>query len=283
MKFLVLLACLVALASAAPRSRSYKSRVAVQERRLYVDPLPSAPRHTPRIVGGEPAEPNEFPHQVGVFIDGSGFCGGSLISPNWVLTAGHCVQGARSWEVRAGAHYIQGINADHEESKTTTVAKLHENYIAAVIRNDIALLYFADPFDFETTGNVGAVKLADQESDAQPGDTVTASGWGRPSDSDPGISNVLRKVDVEVITNALCAQTYGSAIVTAGNICTDATGGQGTCNGDSGGPLTTLEGDEYVTYGITSFGSSAGCESGAPAAFSRVAFFRDWIRTNSGV
>jgi len=47
----------------------------------------------PRIVNGYPASRGDFPHQASVTIDGSSFCGGSLISENYVLTAAHCAQG----------------------------------------------------------------------------------------------------------------------------------------------------------------------------------------------
>ena len=49
--------------------------------------------------------------------------------------------------------------------------------------------------------------------------------------------------------------------------------------GDSGGPLTF----NGVHVGLTSFGSSRGCESGAPDAFTRTSYFRDWIREKTGV
>lgn len=49
-----------------------------------------------KIVGGHQAEPGQFPYQVGMYIQMDSkevFCGGSLISPNYVLTAAHCTLG----------------------------------------------------------------------------------------------------------------------------------------------------------------------------------------------
>merc|ERR1712130_1009282 len=68
------------------------------------------------------------------------------------------------------------------------------------------------------------------------GSMVTVTGWGKPSDSAGGISPVLREVrDIPVITNSDCNDVYG--IVGDGVVCIDTTGGRGSCNGDSGGPL----------------------------------------------
>jgi secreted trypsin-like serine protease len=43
-----------------------------------------------KIIGGSVATAGQFPYQVGIFLDGTGFCGGSLIAPDVVLTAAHC-------------------------------------------------------------------------------------------------------------------------------------------------------------------------------------------------
>merc|ERR1712168_714306 len=92
--------------------------------------------------------------------------------------------------------------------------------------------------------------------DVNVGDTVTPTGWGLDSDSAGSISEVLRQVDVPIMSNSACDAVYG--IVGDGQICIDTSGGKGTCSGDSGGPLNYYG----TTYGITSFGAAAGCEAG---------------------
>merc|ERR1712154_521187 len=82
-----------------------------------------------------------------------------------------------------------------------------------------------------------------------------------------------------------CADYYGS-IIYSGIMCIDAAGGKGVCNGDSGGTLNirqTEGGNKWTQVGVTSFVSSAGCESGNPHGFSRVAEHLEWIETVTGL
>merc|ERR1712122_260774 len=51
-----------------------------------------------KIVGGVEATPHEFPWQVGLFFDGY-FCGGTIISEKYILTAAHCADGVFSHEL----------------------------------------------------------------------------------------------------------------------------------------------------------------------------------------
>lgn len=60
--------------------------------KIYVDPIGPVPEiPMQRVVGGEVAPRNGFPYQVALIINNAGFCGGSIISDQWVLTAAHCV------------------------------------------------------------------------------------------------------------------------------------------------------------------------------------------------
>jgi secreted trypsin-like serine protease len=72
-------------------------------------------------------------------------------------------------------------------------------------------------------------------------------------------------------------------ILTATNIVTF----QYNClalQGDSGGPLSYLESDGiYTQVGIVLFSSSAGCQAGYPAVFTRVSSYLSWISVNTGL
>jgi len=233
---------------------------------------PLGPVKSSRIVGGVEASPHSWPHQVALFIDDMYFCGGSLISNQWVLTAAHCMDGAGFVEVVMGAHNIR----NQESTQVSMISRsffTHESWNSFTLKNDIALIKLPSLVSFN--GNIQAVSLP--TTDVSVGTIVTPTGWGKPSDNAFGTSDVLRQVNVPIMSNTDCNNIYG--VVTSGNICIDSTGGKGTCNGDSGGPLNHAG----KTYGITSFGSSAGCEKGYPDAFTRVTHYLDWIQAKTGI
>ncbi|XP_059479425.1 brachyurin-like [Neocloeon triangulifer] len=272
----VLIACLF-LVAAAQATEWAKVRPVYKTRPGLRPVIPG------KIIGGGVATLGQFPYQAGVTIDFGGFCGGSLISESVALTAAHCIDGAFIWEVVLGA---QNINDNSEPTRQTFVsqnAQLHENYNPNTINNDIGIINLGG---VASGAGISPVRLPSrsQVGTTFTGDRVRVSGWGRFSDSNPSISPELKFVDVTVLANADCASYYGN-IINDSKICVDTNGGtEGTCNGDSGGPLVVTESDGEVTeIGIVSFGSSAGCESGAPAAFTRVTEYLDWLEANAGV
>ncbi|KAK7071888.1 hypothetical protein SK128_021709 [Halocaridina rubra] len=233
---------------------------------------PNGPPRNSRIVGGTEAVPHAWPHQVALFIDNLYFCGGSLISDEWVMTAAHCTDGAGFVDVVMGAHNIQ-VAEPEQVTVTSTDFFVHENWDSFNLQNDISLIRLPSPVQFNE--NITSISLA--STDPPPGTIVTPTGWGRPSDSTGSISDVLRQVDVPILDIPACQDYYN--IVTGNMICIDSTGGKGTCNGDSGGPLF----NGGVTVGITSFGSSTGCETGYPDGFTRVSSYLDWIFIKTGI
>merc|ERR1712066_1071707 len=244
-----------------------------------------------RIVGGHEAEEHQWPWQVALFIDNAWFCGGSIISENYVLTAAHCVDGASYFDIMAGAHNVRAASEPHRVEITSYNGWTHPQWDDSTLANDLALIELPSPIDFNDY--ISPSCMPEKGDTADESELVTVTGWGKPSDSAGGISPVLRMVsDLPCISNAECNSFYG--IVGDGIVCIDTTGGKGSCNGDSGGPLVmkagmrwkdgmATPGQKWNQVGIVSFGSSAGCEVGYPAGFTRVEYYLEWIMSETGM
>ncbi|XP_065336462.1 brachyurin-like [Cloeon dipterum] len=237
------------------------------------------PRVDFRIVGGQQATRGQFPYQVALDIDNSVFCGGSLISADTVLTAAHCVDGFSSWAVTLGAQTLSSGAEEGRVTVVTTNSLVHEAWDPFLIENDVALLFLGQ--QVQTSEFIQIIRLpAASNTDLFEGAIARASGWGKSSDASSTVSDELNFVDLPVITNAECTDVYG--IIFDSNICTSGAGGLNICSGDSGGPLVLAEADGILSLiGVTSFGSSGGCQIGLPAGFSRVTSFLPWLATNS--
>merc|ERR1712055_750033 len=187
-----------------------------------------------RMVGGHEAAHHEWPWQVALFIDDAWFCGGSLISDEWVMTAAHCADGASYFDIMAGAHNVRAGSEPHRVEITSYNGFTHPDWDSNTLSNDLALIELPSPIDFNDYIKPSCMPAKGDTADVS--ELVTCTGWGKPSDSAGGISPVLRMVeDRPIITNSECNSIYG--IVGSGVVCIDTTGGKGTCNGDSGGPL----------------------------------------------
>merc|ERR1711923_509166 len=226
-----------------------------------------------RIVGGFEAQENQWPWQVALFIDNAWFCGGSIISENYVMTAAHCADGASYFDIMAGAHNVRASSEPHRVEITSYNGWTHPGWNHNTLENDIALIELPSPMSLNDYIKPSCMPMAGDTADVN--EMVTCTGWGKPSDSAGGISPVLRMVeDRPIISNSECNAIYG--IVGDGVVCIDTTGGKGTCNGDSGGPLNMkydvksgASGDKWKQVGVVSFG--------APAGFTRTEYYLDWI------
>merc|ERR1711931_200817 len=106
-----------------------------------------------RIVGGFEAEPNQWPWQVALFVDNAWFCGGSLISENYVLTAAHCVDGASYYDIMAGAHNVRESSEPNRVEITSFNGWYHPQWDPNTLSNDIALIEPHPPSPSTTTSS----------------------------------------------------------------------------------------------------------------------------------
>ncbi|XP_015176246.1 PREDICTED: transmembrane protease serine 9-like [Polistes dominula] len=242
---------------------------------------------TPRITGGNDATPGQFPYQVSVqwgippFVQYRHVCGGSLITDNYVLTAGHCVLKIGKLKVAVGKHYLATVeNTEQDVEVSQTI--VHSGYKGGVAQHDIALLKLKTPLTLNK--RVAPLELPVQDQ-VQTG-YVVLSGWGSVSRSIlPVLPKVLQTATLPLLENDECLAQLQS-VKSIGKkpqlfptqVCTGAgeKSNLSACSGDSGGPLVQYIDSKPVQVGIVSWGILP-CGHGMPSVYTRVASYADWI------
>ena len=190
-----------------------------------------------RIVGGTETEVNEYPWQAAVITKSGGFCGGSLVSDLWVLTAAHCTDGqsVAGVQVHLGQHDL--FSATESKLLRMGVQKIveHPDYNTRTTNNDFSLLKMSSKVDFADNPHVRPVCLPRSLTQSYSGYSAIVSGWGTTS-SGGNMASKLQEVEVEVLSNQQCKNTgYNPAWITPEMMCAGVSGGgKDSCQGDSG-------------------------------------------------
>jgi trypsin len=240
-----------------------------------------------RIIGGTPANPTRYPYftylrrffQSGII----SFCGGSLVNPDVILTAAHCIKYDDDPVVKIKAY----VNCTQSLAVTWNLTEyVYERDAIAWIPHpknngksyDIGLIILKEPV-FEVT----PVKRNSDGDSPKDGNPVTAIGHGLVSQgTTPGNSLFLNMVNVSIVSMEDCNDynSWNGNVVNDSMICAGVpTGCKDTCSGDSGGPLL-VSGQSHIDdlqVGITSWGMFVCGHTNYPGVYTRVSYYNAWI------
>ncbi|MEE6470644.1 hypothetical protein FKM82_009021 [Ascaphus truei] len=233
-----------------------------------------------RIVGGVEILEGECPWQALLNKDRQFICGGTLIAPNWVVTAAHCLYrfSAKQLTVVLGEHRIGKLEGNEQERQVAEIIR-HKNYsgIATNNDNDIALLRLEIPVNY--TNYVVPLCVPEKRFAVRELLSVrysTVSGWGRLLESG-ATPEVLRKVELPRVKTQDCIEQT-KLNISQNMFCAGFTDGtKDSCKGDSGGPHATHYKNTWFLTGIVSWGK--GCASvGSYGVYTRLSRYIDWLK-----
>ncbi|XP_075970612.1 chymotrypsinogen 2 [Anticarsia gemmatalis] len=226
-----------------------------------------------RIIGGRPAPPGKWPWQVAVLNRyKEAFCGGTLVSLRWVVTAAHCVR--KRLYVRLGEHDLLLRNHGELEMKVTE-AVIHPRYDPDTVVNDVAMLRLPVPARPDLGHGVACLPPSHQP--LPPHTSCVILGWGKKRPTDVHGTRVLHEAQVSTIQQGVCRRSYWQYAITDDMVCAGR-GRRDSCAGDSGGPLLCKDRTmRYFLQGITSFGDGCG-KRGKYGIYTRTAGYVTWIR-----
>ena len=212
-----------------------------------------------------------------------GFCGGSIINENWVLTAAHCVMAGQNGKVKAEQIEVvpgtQDLSDIFSNQFTTHVSKIivHPEYDFSTQKNNIALIKTSSSLIQNKGGVKTEMIMLGEEGDDKDGKEAIVSGYGTTGETESKGTDKVHSVAVTVFDNSKCHGIYKEfddhAMLCAG----DEKGGKDSCQGDSGGPLVVKSWHTVpLLIGVVSHGK--GCaRQGLPGIYARVTHFRPYI------
>lgn len=245
-----------------------------------------SPSQIPRdlIIGGERANVNDYPWFAKDIVRDAagdyyyGGCGGSLITPEYVLTAAHCnISSVVGYEI--GAFCYEEDNCGQAYDIVEVARKyVHEGWNPLSLQYDFALMKLVQRVNITDPVKLDQGNISSKYSSNYRNLWTVGFGDTDPSSNYYYYPNYLHHVELAYVSQSTCAAQYaGRNRITSSMMCaTDP--GQDSCIGDSGGPL--YDKNFQTLVGIVSFGPIEGCAiPGYPGVYSRIANQWTWIKT----
>ncbi|OMH78885.1 Tryptase [Zancudomyces culisetae] len=244
------------------------------------------------IINGVQTDSNEFGFAAQIFLkSGNSYrfvCTGSLITENYIISAGHCAiinntkMSPDSYRIVVGSRSLGDPNSGTDYYN---VVKINPGDYATNSAHDVALfkLEKSVPSSVATPIKVYPFRVYNKLP-------VTVAGWGVTTAGTSTPSNVLLKTVVNISSSTNCTDYNDDWTTNYGALlCQESYNGNDSCQGDSGGPLVTLYGGEQVLVGVTSTGgnkdanASNDCGTNTIAYYSRAAYFLKFISDETGI
>ncbi|XP_055131667.1 urokinase-type plasminogen activator isoform X1 [Symphalangus syndactylus] len=246
-----------------------------------------------KIIGGEFTTIENQPWFAAIYRRHRGgsvtyVCGGSLISPCWVVSATHCFIDYPKKE-----DYIIYLGRSRLNSNTQGEMKfevenliLHEDYSADTLahHNDIALLKIRSKEGrcAQPSRTIQTICLPSMYNDPHFGTSCEITGFGKENSTDYLYPEQLKMTVVKLISHKECQQPhyYGSEVTTKMLCAADPQWKTDSCQGDSGGPLICSIRGRMTLTGIVSWGRGCALKD-KPGVYTRVSHFLPWIRSHT--
>ncbi|GLV46395.1 hypothetical protein CBL_20738 [Carabus blaptoides fortunei] len=248
---------------------------------------------TGKIVGGQDASPGEYPWLVSVTRRGGHFCGGSVLSKHFVLTAGHCMCSgtnllqAQQLRITLGQHDLTNGKRSNSYEMQIKDITMHPQYKCDRVSHDLAVMELVKSIQWSDNVLPACLPngLGETGYNRFDNSLATVAGWGWLNENTQkgGRATVLQKANVNVIGTETCRQWYKSqgkkTKIQDSQICAGhQQGGVDSCWADSGGPLMVGSENHVIVVGVVSTG--IGCARPyLPGLYTRVSEYIPWIRS----